>query len=133
MVVDMKRNLAEVQAWKRDVFEPWKARMEEYQAQKAQELDRLRANAAQLETIVGLLIDGRTRQAMLAWNALELHPKLRDLRISGDAETLTLVDDAGKVSVLKLDTLIAELAQMLDEKSDPMRRESGGQGAGPSM
>lgn len=113
MVVDVKDALAQAQAWKKDVLEPWKAQMAAYNEQKAAEMEKMKAHAAQLETIVGLLLDGKTRAAMLAWNALQLHPKLRDLRVGGDGETLTLVDVAGTVTVLKLDVLMQELQALL--------------------
>lgn len=111
---DMKKSLEDVQAWKREVFEPWKEKMAAYNQQKAEEMARLREHAGQLEAMVAMLLEGKTKSAMLAWNALGMHPKLRDLRLSDDGETLTLVDEAAQVTVLKLETLMAELQQMLE-------------------
>ncbi|PZP39008.1 MAG: hypothetical protein DI585_05535 [Pseudomonas fluorescens] len=60
-----------------------------------------------------MLIEGRTKQAVMAWNTLQLHPKLKDIRVSGDGEALTLVPTDGALTVLKLDEVIVELQAVL--------------------
>lgn len=80
-------------------------------ADKAGVADELLAMAVKL-------MEGRTRQAMLAWNALELHPKLREMRMSEGGEVLSLVTADGRVEVLKVDEVVAGLAALLTGKTE---------------
>lgn len=112
--VEQKVAPMDIQAWRQEKFLPWKAEMEKYNAARKTQMEKLHAGLEQLETIVALLLEGRTRQAMLAWNTLELHPKLSDLRLSDDGQTLRLIDTAGAVTLLRLDELILELQRMVD-------------------
>jgi len=102
----------DLQTWREQEFLPWKAAMAKYRDEKAQQLAKFRQHAGELQTIVALLCEGRTRQALLAWNTLGLHPKLKDLRVSGDGESLTLVGVDGELTVLRLDDVIADLEAM---------------------
>ena len=81
---------------------------------RRQQAARLHQHLGQLQTIVALLLDGKTRQALLAWNTLQLHPALRDIKLGDGGETLTLVDMGGRTSVLRVDDLIADVQAMLD-------------------
>lgn len=92
---------------------PWKRKMETYGAEKGEQVARMRRHAASLQAIVAMLVEGRTKQAVLAWNTLELHPKLQDVRVSADGETLTLVAMDGTPDVIRLDDMLAELQKML--------------------
>lgn len=111
----MTTNVAAVQEWQEKEFLPWKTAMAKYVDERGQQVARFKENAAALQTIVALLIEGRTKQALLAWNTLQLHPKLKDLRVSGDGESLTLVATDGALTLLKLDDVIAELQAMLGQ------------------
>jgi len=102
-----------VREWQEQEFLPWKRKMENYQAEKAEQVARMRRNATSLQAIVAMLVEGRTKQAVLAWNTLELHPKLKDLRLSPDGETLTLVAMDGTPEVIRLDDMLAELQKLL--------------------
>lgn len=104
----------DVQAWKRDVFMPWKEAVAKYNDEKLQQANKLRAHAGQLETIVALLMEGKTKNAMLAWNTLELHPKLKDIKLGDDGDTLRLVDNSGEVTVLRLEDLIDDLQRLME-------------------
>lgn len=110
-MVDKKTS---VQEWKDKEFLPWKDAMAKYLDQRGQQMARLKQNAAELQTIVAMLGEGRTKQAMMTWNTLGLQPKLKDLRVGGDGESLSLVATDGKVTVLMLDDLIADLQQLLE-------------------
>lgn len=115
MVGTMKATAATVEEWQEKEFLPWKDAMAKYMDERGQQMVRFKDNAAALQTIVALLIEGRTKQALLAWNTLQLHPKLKDLRVSGDGESLTLVATDGNLTLLKLDDVIADLQAMLGQ------------------
>lgn len=106
-----------LQEWHEKQFLPWKQAVAKYLDEKQQQEARLHENIGQLQTIVALLLDGRTRPALLAWNALQLHPKLSDIRIGSDGLTMSLVQTDGKVTVMKLEDIIDDLQRLLDERA----------------
>jgi hypothetical protein len=99
--------------WQEREFLPWKRKMEAYTATRAEQAAQMRKHAASLQAMVAMLVEGRTKQAALAWNTLELHPKLKEVRISPDGETLTLVAMDGTPEVIRLDDILAELQKLL--------------------
>ena len=103
-----------IREWHATQFVPWQQQMAKYREARAQQLAQVKSHAGRLQTIVGMLIEGKTRAALLAWNTLELHPKLKDIRLGSDGETLTLVPEGGVPVVLKLDDLLDRLQQVLD-------------------
>ena len=107
-----------VAEWKQQKFEPWKRQMDVYRAEREIQMGKLKEHAGQLQTIVAMLAEGKTKQATLAWNTLQLHPKLKDVRVSPDGEILTLVAMDGAPQVLKLDQLIGELEAMFKGQSN---------------
>lgn len=109
----MEQKKMTAREWQEREFLPWKRKMEDYTAQRAEQAARLKRHAASLQVMVAMLVEGRTKQAVLAWNTLELHPKLKDVRVSPDGETLTLVATDGTPNVVKLDDLLAELQKAL--------------------
>lgn len=106
-----------IREWHETQFVPWQQAMAKYRDARLQQAARLKDNAGRLQAIVGMLIEGRPRAAMLAWNTLQLHPKLKDLRIGADGETLTLVPEGGGPAVLKLDDLLDELQRLAGERA----------------
>lgn len=112
-MTDIVAKAQSVAEWQEKEFLPWKAAMAKYMDQRGQQLALLKSHAGELQTIVALLIEGRTKQALLAWNTLQLHPKLKDIRMSGDGESLTLVAADGNLTLLKLDDVLAELQAVL--------------------
>ena len=111
MMTEMNGKPVTVEQWRDNEFLPWKDAMAKYLDERGQQLAKLKAHASDLQTIVALLAEGRTRQAMLAWNTLGLHPKLKDLRVNG--ESLTLVGMDGTPTVLMLDDMISDLQALL--------------------
>lgn len=103
--------LAEAKAWQEKEFLPWKAAMEKYVDQRAQQLAKLKRSAGELQSIIAMLAGGRTKQALVAWNALGLQPQLKDIRVG--RENLTLVAMDGKLTQLMFDDMIAELDALL--------------------
>jgi|GEM_PF-1349791 len=102
------------QEWHDSKFTPWKRAMEAYMRQRGEQMARLQGHLGELQTIVAMLMDGRTRQAMTAWNALQLQPKLVDLRLSKDGETVVLVPVRGQPITVTMDAIIGDLQGMLD-------------------
>ncbi len=99
--------------WQEQKFLPWKRKMEAYTAQKEEQVAHMRKHAASFQAMVAMLIEGRTKQAALAWNTLELHPKLKEVRVSADGETLTLVAMDGTPEVLRLDDLLVQVQKLI--------------------
>jgi hypothetical protein len=103
-----------LQQWRDEQFVPWQKAAREYLADRQVQTERLRQHVGALQTIVGLLLEGRTKPAMLAWNTLNLHPQLRDLRVSRDGETLTLVGNDGQSQRLAMTDLLRDVQRLLD-------------------
>lgn len=101
--------------WVQTKLLPWKAQTAAYRKAYEDHMTALKAALPQLETMVGLLLDGKTRAAVLAWNTLGLPPRVQDIRVSADGTTLTLLPAGGSPIVLKTETLLAELEQLGQE------------------
>lgn len=69
-----------------------------------------------LQTVVALLLDKQPRHALHLWNSQQLQPKLRDVRLSGDGETLVLAPVVGVPVVMALDDVIGELEALMAAK-----------------
>lgn len=69
--------MAELKAWQEKEYLPWKAAMAKYLDARAQQVAKLKRHVGDLQTIVAMLQDGRSKQAVTAWNALGLHPSLK--------------------------------------------------------
>lgn len=103
-----------IQQWRDEQLVPWQLAVQGYVADKQGQAQRLRQHVGALQTIVGLLLEGRTKPAMLAWNTLNLHPQLRDLRLSRDGEVLTLVRNDGQSQRLAMVTVLRDVQRLLD-------------------
>ncbi|MBI1308715.1 MAG: hypothetical protein GC129_02505 [Proteobacteria bacterium] len=114
-----------VAQWRDEVYRPWKESVVAYLQEQQGNMEKIKNNAESLQTIVGLLLDGKNRQAMMAWNALQLHPKLVDLQLSGDGQALTLKASDGHVQVLRMDDLIKELESLLGSGAAPAAAPGG--------
>lgn len=113
-----------IQQWRDEQFVPWQKAARGYLADKQAQTARLRQHVGALQTIVGLLLEGRTKPAMLAWNTLNLHPQLRDLRLSRDGETLTLMSSDGQSQRLAMAELLRDVQRLLDAPvGEPMKAE----------
>jgi len=104
-----------VTQWRDEVYLPWKASVADYLKDREANQEKMVRNVETLQTIVGLLLDGKGRQAVAAWNALDLHPKLIELQLSGDGEALTMKASDGRVQVMRVDELIKGLEAMLGQ------------------
>jgi hypothetical protein len=106
-----------VQEWHQKQFLPWKVAVAKVLQQRQAEQQMFQQHVGQLQSILALLLEGRDRQAVLAWNTLHLKPTLRDLRLQADNETVILVPLHGDPVQMKLDDIIDDLQRMLDERS----------------
>ena len=105
-----------VQQWYETEFLPWQSKAKTYQQEKAAQLNKLRNHTAELQHMVGLLLGGETKRAVLGWNSLGLEPALAEIVLTKDGETLTLRTKGGVAQVLSIDELINGLQQLLQEK-----------------
>ena len=106
-----------IEQWHEGQFLPWKRELAKYLDERTRQREKLHQNIGQLQTVVALLLEGRTRPALLAWNSLQLQPRLQDLRLGDDYATLTLMTEGGRAIVLKLEDLLDDLQRLLDERS----------------
>lgn len=102
-----------VQDWHTHEFLPWQAKAQSYQAEKAAQQAALRRHLPALQTMVGLLLEGQTKRAVLAWNSLNLEPVLADLVLSKDGEQVLLRAKGGRTETLTLDELIEGLKALV--------------------
>jgi hypothetical protein len=105
-----------VKEWYEGQFVPWKNAVNKYLDLKTQNERRFTEHMGQLQTIITLLLDGRTKQAVLAWNSLQLQPALAEIELETARDELTLVLPAGKRVKLKLDDLIDDVQALLDAR-----------------
>jgi hypothetical protein len=98
--------------WYEQAFLPWQKEAQAYQTEKQRLQKKLRDHTAQLQTMIGLLLEGQSKRAVLAWNALGLEPALAEMVMSGDRESLLLRSKGGQTQTLRLDDLIAGLEQI---------------------
>ena len=110
-----------IRQWRDEQFMPWQLAVRDYVADKQAQTQRLRQHVGVLQTIVGLLLEGRTKPAMLAWNTLNLHPQLRDLRLSRDAEVLTLVSSDGQTQRLAMAEVLRDVQRLLDAPQEQVQ------------
>ncbi len=79
--------------------------------------ERFHQHVGQLQSIVALLLENRTQQALLAWNSLHLNPELVDIRLMSGGDQVVLVPKDGTPAVLKLDDVIDDLQRMLEQRA----------------
>lgn len=109
-----------VHDWHTHEFLPWLAKAQSYQAEKAEQQAALRRHLPALQTMVGLLLEGQTKRAVLAWNSLNLEPILAEIVVSKDGEQVLLRAKGGRTEILALDELIAGLKAL----SQPVAAET---------
>ncbi|MCA3244378.1 MAG: hypothetical protein INF43_03610 [Alphaproteobacteria bacterium] len=98
-----------IQRWRQEQFMPWLHQAQAYQLEKAQQQARLRQHLPALQTMVGLLLEGQTNRAVLAWNGLGLEPALADIVLSRDGEQVLLRAKGGRTEILPLTEIIDAL------------------------
>ncbi len=101
--------MSTVQRWQTEEFLPWLQQAQSYASQKQQQQTHLRNNLPALQTMVGLLLEGQTKRAVLAWNALGLEPVLAEIVISKDGAQVLLRAKGGRTETLTFDEIIAAL------------------------
>lgn len=101
--------------WYETEFLPWKAQANAYVAEKAAQQNALRQHLPALQTMVGLLMEGQTRRAVMAWNALGLNPMLAEIILSKNGDEILLRTKGGKAETITLDAMIAGLEALVAE------------------
>ncbi|MFZ2587891.1 MAG: hypothetical protein WAZ18_07240 [Alphaproteobacteria bacterium] len=112
----MKMAEMTVKQWHDEQFLPWKKAVADVVETRKQADAKLQANIGQLQTVLALVMDGKTRSAVMAWNALQLHPALKDIRLGNDGDALTLVTTADEVHVVRVEEVVDGLERMLGER-----------------
>ena len=103
--------------WHEEQFLPWKQAVAKVIDDRKAQAEKFQANMGQLQTVLALVMDGKTRSAVMAWNALQLHPPLSDMKLAQDGESLTLVTTGNEVRVLRVEDVVADLERMLVERN----------------
>jgi hypothetical protein len=98
-----------IQRWRHEQFLPWLQQAQAYNLAKEQQQARLRQHLPALQTMVGLLLEGQTKRAVLAWNSLSLEPALAEIVLSKDGEQVLLRAKGGRTETLALTEIIAAL------------------------
>jgi hypothetical protein len=107
-----------VRQWQMNQLEPFRQAVAEVTSEEPVELQQ---HIGQLQSIVALLLENRTQQALMAWNSLHLKPVLRDLRMGPGGEYLVLAPAQGELVTLRMDEVIEDLQRMLDKRAmDPV-------------
>ncbi len=101
--------------WHANAFLPWLEKARQVTDARAELQSKLRDNLPQLQTMWGMVMAGKTRQAVLVWNNLGIYPLLRDITLSPDGETVTLMDQSGTSTTLRVNDLRAALEGMVAE------------------
>lgn len=103
------------QQWYETEFLPWKAKANAYSAEKAAQQAKLRQHLPALQTMVGLLMEGQTKRAVMAWNSLGLQPMLTEIILGKNGEDVLLRTKGGVAEHMTLDAMIAGLDALVAE------------------
>ena len=103
------------QHWYETEFLPWKAKANAYSAEKAAQQNLLRQHVPALQTMVGLLMEGQTKRAVMAWNSLGLQPMLTEIVIGKQGDEILLRTRGGKAETMNVDAMIAGLEALVAE------------------
>lgn len=101
-----------VQNWLDQEFLPWQAKARSYAGEKQALQQRLRQQLPALQTLVGMLLEGQTKRAVMAWNSLGLEPLLAEIVLNRTGTEVMLRAKGGKTEVVNLDEVIATLQQL---------------------
>lgn len=104
----------QMRKWQEEEFLPWKQAAEQYQNEKQRMTDKLRQNAAELKYIISLLLDQREREAVRAWNQLDLEPALQDIRLNLNRGTIEMILFNGERAMLNIDQMLNDLKKVMD-------------------
>ena len=102
----------DMQTWFEEHFKPWRDDMEQRAAERSKYGKLVKANVQAVKHVVGLIHDGRGRDAAEAWNALGFDVLLRSIDLTQDGQWLEVTPVKGErtaVPVAELTTLLNEL------------------------
>lgn len=105
--------LSQAQQWFRESFKPWQAQRRRYEAEQNNQIVALRNQKAQVQYLVGLLLNGQYDRAVKGWNQLGLQPQLADVRVDTASDALIFTTTNNQVVTSDINTLIAEMQDVL--------------------
>lgn len=105
-----------IKDWYAHEFTPWRDAMSKYREARSQSEAAFASHMNELQTLAALLLDGRTKQAVLLWNTLGLPPALASIELDRRRDVLVLVTPGKQEIVLQLDDVLADLQAMMDHK-----------------
>ena len=106
-----------IKDWYMQEFTPWREAMGKYREALSQGEATFVKHMNELQTLAALLLDGRTKQALLLWNTLGLPPALASIELDRKRDVLVLVTPGKQEIVLQLDDVLADLQAMLEQKT----------------
>ncbi|MCP5405779.1 MAG: hypothetical protein H6922_06125 [Pseudomonadaceae bacterium] len=107
----------DLKQWHEQQFLPWKQAVARIMDDRAAQQKLLQQHVGQLQVVLALLMDGKVRAAVNAWNTLQLSPVLENMLLSADGESVELVEVGGRKMVLRLDDVLEDLQRLLDERA----------------
>ncbi|PIZ31055.1 MAG: hypothetical protein COY40_03025 [Alphaproteobacteria bacterium CG_4_10_14_0_8_um_filter_53_9] len=109
----------DITAWYDKQFLPWREAVRTVTLDEEARKVKLQRHIGQLQTIVAMLMDGKAKSALMAWNALQLHPTLTAIALADNGDSLALTEQSGKNLTLRMDDVVAELEGLLREREVP--------------
>ena len=102
-----------IQQWREEEFLPWKEKMRVFLEQRENSNGSLKQQAKSMQRLVGFLLDGKVSEAVTMWNELGLKPKLAEVSLDWQQDTITLQPVTGSHIILNIDDVLADLAEIL--------------------
>lgn len=101
-----------IRDWYNDEFAPWQRKVGELEAMQAEQRKTLGAHLPELQALVGMLLDGKTKQAVDLWNRLGIHPALRGIEVAQGGEMLTVQEAGGSVQQVSMGEVVAVIERL---------------------
>lgn len=99
-----------IRDWYNDDFAPWQRKVADLEAMQGEQRQKLRAHLPELQALVGMLLDGKTKQAVDLWNRLGIHPALRNVEMLGGGDMLKVTEAGGNAS----DVSVADIVRLVE-------------------
>lgn len=102
----MDANGKSIRDWYDQDYAPWQRKVADMAAVQDEQQKKLKAHLPELQALVGMLLDGKTKAAVALWNRLGIHPALRGIEVAKDGQTLTVVEAGGTVSSMAMGDVV---------------------------
>lgn len=100
--------------YRKNELEPWKAEVAKLEAQLSKNKANLKQNIPSLQSLVALLLENKTSEAVKIWNNLQLQPVLKSLKVNHKIEHVQFHLANGEMIELTLDVLLEELQTFIE-------------------